>query len=376
MGSCEKCATYLIMTRAPADDASLAGSVNATPRPAHEDPRCDIVATTMNSASETAPPVLPEGARDRLARVLVPLLAVLCLLPFVSSGIGLLMGMGVALIVGNPHVKRTSALTSQLLSYSVMCLGAGMDLTVVGKVGAAGVGYTMAGIVFALGTGALLGKLLGTNRNTSALISAGTAICGGSAIAAVAPVIRANSQETSVALGTVFLLNAVALFLFPWVGHLLQLSQMQFGLWSALAIHDTSSVVGASLQYGPQALEIGTTVKLARALWIVPVALYFGFLYRDSEEHATHKAKRPWFILGFIIAAALVTWFPLLRPAGKQVSEIAKRCLVLTLFLIGSNLTRKTVADVGLRPFLQGVVLWLLVGSLTLGAVVLGWIHI
>ncbi|RYG53045.1 putative sulfate exporter family transporter, partial [bacterium] len=164
----------------------------------------------------------------------------------------------------------------------------------------------------------------------------------------------------------------------PWVGHQLDLSQTQFGLWSALAIHDTSSVVGATLQYGAQALEIGTTVKLARALWIVPVAMLIGFLRsreKKTEVQAATKAKRPWFILGFIIAAALVTWVPALQPAGHQVESLAKRLMVLTLFLIGSNLTRATIQSVGIKPFVQGIALWIFMASSSLAAIYYGLIH-
>lgn len=179
------------------------------------------------------------------------------------------------------------------------------------------------------------------------------------------------------ALGTVFILNAAALFLFPWIGHHLQLDETQFGLWSALAIHDTSSVVGSTLQYGPHAVEIGTTVKLARALWIIPVALIIGVVRREqnSSEVGRQKAKRPWFILGFILAAGLVTWIPSLAPAGHVVEAIAKKTMVLTLFLIGSTLTQETVRKVGVKPFIQGVLLWLAMASASLVAIFYGWVH-
>ena len=216
-----------------------------------------------------------------------------------------------------------------------------------------------------------------TEPNTSLLITVGTAICGGSAIAAVAPVIRAKSEEVSVSLGIVFLLNALALFIFPAIGHHFHLSESQFGLWSALAIHDTSSVVGANLQYGPHALEVGTTVKLARALWIVPVTLIIGFLTRTQNqtgEGVAGKPKRPWFILGFVLISALVTWVPSLQAAGHQVEMIARRLLVLTLFIIGSNLSRKSLKAVGLKPLFQGLLLWMIVGATTLGSLLAGWI--
>jgi uncharacterized integral membrane protein (TIGR00698 family) len=258
-----------------------------------------------------------------------------------------------------------------------MGLGAGMNLHVIGQVGLQGMGYTMIGIFSAVVIGTLLGKILKVEKDTSLLITIGTAICGGSAIAAVAPVIRAKHHEVSVSLGTVFMLNAAALFLFPWVGHLLQLSETQFGLWSALAIHDTSSVVGATLQYGAHALEVGTTVKLARALWIIPVAMMIGFIRskKENSEIKSEKAKRPWFILGFIIAAALVTWIPALVPLGHNIESVAKKLMVLTLFLIGSSLTRETIKSVGIRPFVQGILLWVVMATGSLTAIYFGFIH-
>jgi uncharacterized integral membrane protein (TIGR00698 family) len=252
-----------------------------------------------------------------------------------------------------------------------MGLGAGMNLGVIGRVGLSGIGYTVAGILSAVALGTLIGRALKTAKDTSLLITLGTAICGGSAIAAIAPVIRAKHHEVSVALGTVFLLNAVGLFTFPWIGHHLDLTQTQFGLWSALAIHDTSSVVGATLQYGAQALEVGTTVKLARALWIVPVAMIVGIIRSRQNPGATGpvKGKRPWFIVGFIVAAAVVTWIPALQPLGHQIESIAKRMMVLTLFLIGTSLTRETIKSVGIKPFVQGVILWILMASGSLWAI-------
>ena len=281
--------------------------------------------------------------------------------------------------MGNPYAHVTQKLTHTFLGISVIGLGAGMNLGVVGKVGAQGVGYTVLGISTAIVFGTLLGKWLKTSKDTSLLITVGTAICGGSAIAAVAPVIRAKSHEVSVALGIVFVLNALALFIFPKIGHIYSLSESQFGLWSALAIHDTSSVVGATLQYGSRAVEVGTTVKLARALWIVPVAFAIG-IYRSRTDlnHSTSKVqgKKPWFILGFLVAAAVMTLFPELQKLGHQIEGVAKRILVLTLFLIGSNLTRSTLKSVGLKPFVQGVSLWAIMASLSLLGVVTGWIHL
>lgn len=310
-----------------------------------------------------------------LGHIAMPIALLLSLTPYVSSATALVLGAVLAVTVGNPYIDHTRRFTPRLLSSAVVGLGAGMNLMIVARVGAQGVLYTLLGISTTLALGAWLGRALRVERATATLIAVGTAICGGSAIAAVAPVIRAKSHEVSVALGTVFLLNALALVIFPPIGHLLQLSETQFGLWSALAIHDTSSVVGATLQYGPHAMQIGTTVKLARALWIVPVTLLTAHFYTHAPTDATPiKAKRPWFILGFVAAAALVTWVPALAAPGQMVADAAKRLLVVTLFLIGTGLTRATLRNVGLRPFLQGVGLWLTAASVTLGAVLAGWI--
>jgi uncharacterized integral membrane protein (TIGR00698 family) len=311
-----------------------------------------------------------------LARVLLPLGALLCCAPFMSTGMGLLLGLVLALALGNPYLDTTRKLTPRLLALSVIGLGAGMDLRVVARVGLHGVVYTIAGISLALALGALLTRLLGVGRIVGTLITVGTAICGGSAIAAVVPVLRAKDHEASVSLATVFLLNAVALFIFPPIGHALHLDDSQFGLWCALAIHDTSSVVGAAVAWGGQAVQIATTVKLARALWIVPLTLAISWWHERSQGAATKgKAKRPWFIAGFLIAAALVTYVPGLQHAGHILASIAKQALVVTLFFIGANLTRAALAAVGTRPLILGVALWILMASTSLGAILLGLIR-
>jgi uncharacterized integral membrane protein (TIGR00698 family) len=310
-----------------------------------------------------------------LARVLLPLGALLCCAPFMSTGMGLLLGLVLALALGNPYLDTTRKLTPRLLALSVIGLGAGMDLRVVARVGLHGVVYTIAGISLALALGALLTRLLGVGRIVGTLITVGTAICGGSAIAAVVPVLRAKDHEASVSLATVFLLNAVALFIFPPIGHALHLDDSQFGLWAALAIHDTSSVVGAAVAWGGQAVQIATTIKLTRALWIVPLTLAISWWHERSQGDATKgKAKRPWFIAGFLIAAALVTYVPGLQHAGHILASIAKQALVVTLFFIGANLTRAALAAVGTRPLILGVALWILMASSSLGAILLGWI--
>jgi uncharacterized integral membrane protein (TIGR00698 family) len=328
----------------------------------------------------------PEAARaHRPATALLLAGAVLCLAPdlpllhwhALPAWVGLLAGLGLALTLGNPHAGLTRALTPKLLAWSVMGLGAAMNLRVVAAVGLQGFGYTLVGITVALALGLVLGRALAVRPATALLVSVGTAICGGSAIAAAAPVIHAEGEDTSVALGTVFLLNACALLLFPVIGHSLHLSERAFGLWAALAIHDTSSVVGAAAGYGREALVVATTTKLARALWIVPLTLVLGaWASRQGlGAGAQVKAKRPWFILGFLVAAALVTYLPGLRPAGSLLAEAAKRSLVLTLFLLGLGLSRAALAKVGPRPLVQGILLWALVASATLGAILTGWIR-
>lgn len=317
----------------------------------------------------------PRGHGARLGALLLPLGALLCLFPFVSTGAGLLLGLVLALAFGNPYLDRTRKLTHTLLAAAVVGLGAGMDLRVVARVGAHGVLYTMAGIATALALGALLTRFLSVSRNVGTLITVGTAICGGSAIAAVVPVLRPKEHEASVALGTVFLLNAVALFAFPAVGHAFHLDDSQFGLWSALAIHDTSSVVGAAVAWGGKAVEIATTVKLARALWIVPLTLAIGLVnQRRGAEGKRGKARRPWFIAGFIAAAALVTYVPGLQHAGHIAAALSKQALVLTLFLIGASLTRSSIKAVGVRPLVLGVALWVAMAGLSLGAIALHFI--
>lgn len=305
--------------------------------------------------------------------MLVPLGALLSLTPWVSPGLGLLGGLAVALTCGNPYLACTRRATRTLLSVAVMGLGAGMDLGVILRVGAHGVGYTVAGIAVCLGLGLGLARLLRVPGRTGVLISLGTAICGGSAIAAAVPVLEPEEHEVSAALGTVFLLNALALFVFPAVGHAVGLSGQQFGLWSALAIHDTSSVVGAALAWGGEAPGVATAVKLARALWIVPVTLGLGLCYRRGKARAAGRA--PWFILGFLGAAALVTWVPALRPAGHLVEAAAHQLLTLTLFLVGAGLTRAAVRAVGLRPLLHGGLLWVAVAGLSLGALLQGLVR-
>jgi uncharacterized integral membrane protein (TIGR00698 family) len=315
----------------------------------------------------------------KAALVLLPLLALLCLvMPAISSAIALALGVALAVSLGNPYLGDTRKWTPILLQASVIGLGAAMDLRVVARVGAQGFVYTAAGIILTCALGLVFGKLLKIERTTSLLITVGTAICGGSAIAAVGAAVRAKSEEMSVSLGTVFVLNSVALLIFPPLGHAMHMDQSQFGLWCALAIHDTSSVVGAAMQFGTEALQIATTVKLSRALWIVPMTLLVSWIYsrrQVSEAGAATakvKPKRPWFILGFLLAAAITTWVPSLHEAGEWVSFASKRGLVLVLFLIGCGLTPATLKAVGIRPFAQGVLLWIVAASASALAILMG----
>lgn len=296
--------------------------------------------------------------------------AVIACLPWTPAAGALAGGVALALTTGNPHVALTRTWARKLLPISVVGLGAAMDLAVVARTGARGIGYTVATIGACVAIGTFLGKALRVPRRTGTLVTIGTAICGGSAIAAAAPVIGADDQEISVALGTVFVLNGIALLVFPPIGHAAALPPSSFGLWAALAIHDTSSVVGAALQYGAAALSIGTTVKLARALWIVPVTLVLAALERRRRAGAASGPSRPpWFILGFVAAAALTTYLPALRPTGEIVAALARRSLVLTLYLIGVGLSRETLRAVGVRPLVLGVALWIAMGVGTLAAI-------
>lgn len=294
-----------------------------------------------------------------------------CLLPFVSPPIALAAGLFFALAVSNPFPAQTKKATKTLLQVCVVLLGFGMNLTSVIKAGREGIVFTIATIFGTLIVGYLLGKVLSVKDKTSALVSSGTAICGGSAIAAVAPAINAESEDTSVSLATIFILNSIALFIFPIIGHALGMTENQFGIWAAVAIHDTSSVVGASQAYGAEAQQIATTVKLARALWIAPVALLFSYFYRDKSGGEKAKIAIPWFIFLFLAATVVRTYTPSEFPSAvfDYLVRIAKIGLTVTLFLIGASLSRDTLTKVGFRPFLQGILLWLLISAVSLWAV-------
>jgi uncharacterized integral membrane protein (TIGR00698 family) len=290
---------------------------------------------------------------------------------YLSPPLALATGLTFGLIFDHPYAKQSTVLSRILLQASVVGLGFGMNLHDVIRAGRSGFVYTLFSIAFAMGAGILLGRVLGVAKEPAYLISTGTAICGGSAIAAVGPITGATDEEMAVSLGTVFVLNSVALLTFPAIGTALRLTQTQFGLWAALAIHDTSSVVGAAAKHGATALQVGTTVKLARALWIVPLALGTALV-----KHAKPKVQWPWFIAFFCLAAVCNTYLPAGHGAYIVLSKLARLGLTATLYLIGTGLSVGTLKQVGHRPLIQGVLLWLLISVVSLGLIYLGWIAI
>jgi uncharacterized integral membrane protein (TIGR00698 family) len=299
-------------------------------------------------------------------KIIFILAVLLCLFPFMSPPLALLLGLVLAQLMEHPYLHLNHKATNLLLKISVVGLGFGMNVFSAMKAGKEGVLFTVVSIFGVLIIGFILGKVFKIERKTSFLISAGTAICGGSAIAALSPVMNAEEKQISVAMGTVFILNSVALFLFPAIGHALNLSQSQFGMWCAIAIHDTSSVVGAASKYGEQALQIATTVKLARALWIVPVAFGTSFLFKSNNS----KVSIPYFIGLFILAMIANTYLPFIKPFAPYFVALAKAGLTLTLFLIGSGLSFTILKAVGIMPLLQGVILWIVISSAALWAVI------
>ncbi len=277
----------------------------------------------------------------------------------------LAMGLFFALVIGNPLPRLSQNTSKVLLQASVVGLGFGLNLGTLLAAGKTGIGFTVCSIAGTLLLGWWVGRMLKVESQASTLVSCGTAICGGSAIAAVAGVIKADSRAISVALGTVFLLNAVALFIFPPIGHALHLTQNQFGVWSAIAIHDTSSVVGAAAKYGDEALRVATTVKLVRALWIVPLSL--GLAFFTGRKGA--KIAWPWFILFFVAAACVRTVLPQGEPVYGKLVVLARLGLTLTLFLIGAQISREALRTVGWRALVQGVILWVVISIAGLLAV-------
>ena len=288
---------------------------------------------------------------------------------WVTPPVVLFIGLVFALLCGQAYPTFNKNISKKLLQYSVIGLGFGMNLQASLASGKEGMLFTIISVVGTLLIGMFIGcKVLKINRNTSYLISSGTAICGGSAIAAVGPIIKAKDTDMSMALATVFILNAIGLFLFPVLGHWLGLSQQDFGTWAAIAIHDTSSVVGAGAAYGEEALQVATTIKLTRALWIIPLALVTSVIFRSEGK----KISIPWFILFFIVAMLINTYLLADFPQiGKFIAGIARKGLIITMFFIGASLSVDVVKSVGIRPLLQGILLWIIISAASLAYILL-----
>lgn len=296
-----------------------------------------------------------------LKKPLFLILLALCITPFIGAGSALVIGAAFAMTLGNPFAELSQKASKWMLKAAVVGLGFAVDFNQVIEVGSSSLVLTIVSITAIIGLGEILTQVFKLNRNTGVLISFGTAICGGSAIAAMAPVIKAKDHEVAVALGVVFMLNGVGLLLFPAIGHYFNLTEQQFGMWAALAIHDTSSVVGASATYGAVALSIATTVKLTRAMWIIPYTALAGVFLRSDE-----KASIPLFIVGFVLAALINTYLPQFSPVWSVINIVAKQLLIVTLFLIGSGLSLAVLKQAGLKPFIMAILLWILVSSVIL----------
>jgi len=295
------------------------------------------------------------------------LLALLCLTTFITAPVALLLGLVFSLTLGSPFPQFNSRMSKYLLQVSVVGLGFGMNLFDAVKAGSDGMLFTLFSVVSVMVTGVLVGKWLKISRVSSYLIASGTAICGGSAIAAVGPIAKANESQMSVSLATIFVLNAIALFLFPVLGHWLHLSQHEFGMWAAIAIHDTSSVVGAGSVYGAEALKVATTVKLTRALWIIPLSIFTSFYFKSKGS----RIVIPWFIFFFIFAMVLNTYIPFPTNITHGIVAVSKQSLTLTLFFIGAGLSRSALKMVGVKPFILGVTLWFFIAGISLAFIYL-----
>jgi uncharacterized integral membrane protein (TIGR00698 family) len=298
-------------------------------------------------------------------KYLFVLLVIVCLMPSVTPALALFLGLLFAFSVGQPFPKFSKKASKYLLQASVVGLGFGMNLYASLQTSKDGMVFTVFSVVAVMLLGVFIGKKMGIDKRTAYLISSGTAICGGSAIAAVGPVIKADDHEMSVSLGTIFILNAIALFIFPMIGHWIGLTQDQFGMWAAIAIHDTSSVVGAGAAYGEKALEVATMVKLTRALWIVPLTFVTMFVFRRKDA----KISFPWFILLFVAAMLINTFCGIPQGFSEWIVKAAKQGMTVTLFLIGSGLSAKALKQVGVKPIVQGVGLWIFIAILSLGVI-------
>lgn len=300
--------------------------------------------------------------------VLFVVAIIICTTPISSPPIALLLGLFFAQFIGHPFVHLNSKSTGLLLKVSVVGLGFGMNVTQAMEAGKSGFLLTISSILFTILLGIVLGKLLGIEKKITTLVSSGTAICGGSAIAAIGPVVGANDKEMSVSMGTIFLLNSLALVIFPPIGHYFHLTDQQFGLWSAVAIHDTSSVVGAASTYSETALHVATTVKLARALWIIPLTIIIAFFFKRDKE-GSKKMKMPWFILLFVVSMILNSYVPFIHEFSTTLFSISKIGLSVTLFLIGAGLSMAEIKAVGWRPLALGVGLWAFISVLSFLAI-------
>ncbi|HEU4789814.1 MAG TPA: putative sulfate exporter family transporter [Flavobacterium sp.] len=298
-------------------------------------------------------------------QVIFVLILLLCLFPIISPPVALVLGLVIANVSGHPFLHLNHKATNILLQVSVVGLGFGMNVHSAIAAGKEGFIFTIGSIIATITLGTLLGKWFKIQKKTSHLISCGTAICGGSAIAAIAPVIQSDEKQTSVALGVIFILNSIALFAFPLIGHWLNMSQNDFGMWCAIAIHDTSSVVGAANKYGAEALQVATTVKLARAFWIIPVALITAVVFKNKKS----KVKIPYFIGLFILAMVCNTYFSPVASVAPHLVSIAKIGLTVTMFLIGAGLNSTVLKSVGIFPLLQGIFLWVSIAVGTLLAI-------
>jgi uncharacterized integral membrane protein (TIGR00698 family) len=297
-----------------------------------------------------------------VVKIVYVILALFCLTPFISAPVALFLGLAFSLILGSPFPIFNKTASTYLLQVSVVGLGFGMNLLDSLRAGSDGMLFSLFSVVSVMFIGILLGKWLGVTKIPSYLIASGTAICGGSAIAAVGPIAKANESEMSVSLATIFVLNAIALFLFPVLGHWMNLSQHQFGMWAAIAIHDTSSVVGAGATYGEEALKVATTVKLTRALWIIPLSVFTSFYFKSKGD----KVFIPWFIFFFILAMVLNTYVAIPTVLTRSIVSVSRQCLTLTLFFIGAGLSRETIKLVGAKPLVLGVTLWFFIAVISL----------
>ena len=300
-------------------------------------------------------------------KIVFVLFLVLCTTPIIDPPFALLIGFIFAQLFNHPYKSYNSKVTQWLLKFSVVGLGFGMNFHHAIQAGKEGIMLTVFSIASTFLVAWLIGKWLKVDGKTSYLMATGTAICGGSAIAAVAPIIKADEKQMSVSLGTVFILNSVALFIFPVIGHLLNLSQHQFGIWAAIAIHDTSSVVGAAAKYGQEALQVATTVKLERALWIIPLSIITAVIYKSDNS----RIKIPYFIGFFIVAMIISTYFADFQKTYDIVVVFGRKGLTLTLFLIGSGLSLNSIKSVGIKPLLQAVMIWVFISLLSIAVILM-----